>query len=93
MEVEPLNHETADQALGWESREPDGGEMNSTEASVTFVEVDEVDPHSDDRFLVGDLGTLSGRLGPEKAEAVASQSLTRFTRVNAARRLGSLILQ
>lgn len=90
MEREPQYHRPTDQAPGQQSGEPDGGSVPDKLLDVVFLEVEEVDPFSEDHFVVGDLGTLSERLGPEEAEVVASQSLTRFTRVRAARRLGRI---
>lgn len=63
------------------------------EFEVRFVEIEDFDPFAADSFVVGDLGTMSERLGPERAEAAERQSLTYYTRLNAARRLGPLALR
>jgi len=69
----------------WEN----GVDMESFESLLTNL--DDSDPLSDRRAVVGNLGTLSERMGLEEAEQfVRENSLTTYTRIRAAQRLGGI---
>jgi hypothetical protein len=74
----------------------DGKEVPDPESEFEdhFDRVDDEDVLASRRLTVGDLGTLSQRIGPEAARAfVRAESLTYHTRVEAARRLGPAALR
>lgn len=67
----------------------DGGEFEDKLESVLVGDPDE----SDREYVVGELGSLTERLGPERAREYArAHSLSHYVRARAARRMGRAAL-
>lgn len=76
--------------------EVESNEMDQVDAGSQgpFAASEAVTPFAEQHFVIGGLGSLNETMGPDEADKFLNEhSLTRISRLRAARRLGRLVFE